>query len=149
MNARALLADRIANHDLCPGTLDVDEWLEVNWVRFRFGGKLVPLIPLWGLKKVLVAHDVHHAILGYETTWCGELEIAAWEVASGGCGWNIAFWLDRLFGVLLGFLFCPVRTARALRAGFGCRNLFGTSVEALLAADVADLKKRMRLPDAN
>jgi len=148
MNTRALLADRIRNHDLCPGTTTVDDWLELNWVRFRFGSKLVPLIPLWGLKKVLVAHDVHHAITGYATTWRGEFEIAAWELTSGGCGWNVPFWLDRLLGALLGLLFCPVRTVRALRAGVGCRNLFGMPVDELLAADVAELKQRIGLTRA-
>lgn len=68
MNTRALLADHIANHDLCPGTSTVDEWLASNWVRFRFGRWLIPVIPLWGFKKVLVAHDVYHALVGYDTT---------------------------------------------------------------------------------
>jgi hypothetical protein len=145
VNTRALLADRIANHDLCPGTDTVDAWLNVNWVGFPFGSKLVPLILLWGLRKALVVHDVHHAMRGYVTTWYGEREIAAWEVASGGCGWNLMFWLDRLVAVLLGFVFCPVRTGRALRAGFGQRNLSGTPVDELLGADVVELKQRMRL----
>lgn len=76
-----------------------------------------------------------------------ELEIAAWEVASGGCAWNVLFWSDRLLAMLLGFVFCPIRLARAVCAGFGRRNLFGLSVDTMLASDVAELRQRMRLPN--
>ena len=145
MNARALLDDRIAHHDLCPGAADVDEWLALDWVRVRIGARLVPLIPLWGLRKALVAHDLHHAVLGYPTTWRGELEIAAWELASGGCGWNLPFWGDRLLGLGLGLVFCPRATLRAARAGVGRRNLFGRGIDELLAADVDALRRAMRL----
>ena len=145
MNTRELLADRIANHNLCPGAKDVDSWLSVHWVRFRIGETLVPLIPLWGLKKALVAHDAHHAIMGFSSTLRGEVEVASWEVASGGCGWNLPFWLDRLLLVLIGLAACPTAVCSALRSGWSCRNLFGMPIDVLLAADVDELKKRMRL----
>ncbi len=145
MKARALLADRIANHDLCPGTKDVAAWLSARWVRVRIGETLVPIIPLWGLKKALVAHDAHHAIVGYSTTLRGEFELAAWEVASGGCGWNLPFWGDRLLATVIGLVVCPSTTWGALRSGWGCRNLFGMPAEVLLAAEVAALEHQMRL----
>ena len=69
----------------------------------------------------------------------------AWELASGGCGWNLPFWLDRLLAVLIGLVVCPAATCSALRSGWGCRNLFGMPIDALLATDVDELKQRMRL----
>ena len=39
---------------------------------------------------------------GYSTKLVGELELAAWELASGGCGLNLFFWLDRFLALALG-----------------------------------------------
>ncbi|MGE3172682.1 MAG: hypothetical protein AB7O97_08645 [Planctomycetota bacterium] len=148
MIARDLLAEHIAHGDLCPGTTTVDEWLGLSWARIRFGSRLVPLIPLWGLKRALVAHDLHHALLGYPTTLRGEVETAAWELASGGCGWNLPFWIDRFLAVALGAPFWPRATWRALRRGICAQNLFGWTIERLLAADVDALRRRLCADDA-
>lgn len=145
MDARTLLADRIAHAGLCPGAGSVEDWLRSSWVRFPIGTKTIPVIPLWGLKRAHVAHDVHHAVLGYPTTVHGECELAAWELASGGCRWNLFFWVDRLVVLAFGFLICPSATCRAARRGRRHRNLYGMDIEPMLAADVEELRLLMHL----
>ena len=145
MDTRTLLSDRIAHAGLCPGASTVDDWLGSSWVRFPVGAKTIPVFPLWGLKKAHVAHDVHHALLGYPTSIRGECELAAWELASGGCRWNVVFWVDRLAVLVLGFVLCPFATCRAARRGRRHQNLYGMGIGTMLAADVEQLRRRMRL----
>ena len=145
MKTRDLLGDYIANHSLCPGASTVEEWLGKNWVEFRIGQWLVPLIPLWGLKKALRAHDVHHALTDYSTSLKGECELANWELTSGGCRWNLVFWVDRLGALALGLVLYPRATLRALRRGWGARNLYGMNARETLGSDVQALRDRMRL----
>ena len=145
MQTRDLLADYITNHSLCPGASTVDEWLGKNWVEIRIGQRLIPVIPLWGLREALTAHDVHHALTAYPTTLKGECELAGWELTSGGCRWNPVFWVDRLGAFALGLLIYPRATLRALRRGWGSSNLYGMSAREILAADVQALRERMRL----
>lgn len=143
MDTRTLLARCIERGELCPGTQTVDEWLAISWIRFPICGRDVPLLPLWGLKRALLAHDVHHAVLGFDTTLKGEVALAAWELGSGGCGWNLGFWIDRILAVALGMIPWPLATWRAFRRGIGKRNLYGSDVDALLSQDVADLRARI------
>ena len=153
MKTRALLADCIANRGLCPGASTVDAWLRVDWVRvpLRWSGigghhrVNLPILPLYGQRRAIVAHDVHHALLGYSTRLKGELELAAWELASGGCRWNLFFWVDRITAVLLGLALWPRAVLRAWRAGWGRRNLYGLRALELLEAEVDELRERMRL----
>ncbi len=74
------MADHIANRNLCPGADTVDEWLGKTWVEVRVGQRSIPVFPLWGIKRALIAHDVHHVLTGYATTLKGEFELAAWEL---------------------------------------------------------------------
>ena len=145
MNTAARLTEEIAKGRLCPGATDLEQWLGAAWIRFPVGGFNLPVLPTFGLKRALVAHDVHHLLLAIPTTLRGEAEIAAWELASGGCGWNVAFWLDRLIVLVLGLLLAPTVTWRGLRRGFGQRNLYGTPIRTSLASDTAELCGRMRV----
>jgi hypothetical protein len=74
-------------------------------------------------KKAVPLHDLHHLATGYDTSWRGEAEIAAWELASG-CSSYWAAWLLNLLAFPLGLLIAPVRTWRAFRQGRSCRNLY-------------------------
>ena len=145
METRALLADYIENHSLCPGASTVEEWLSKNWVEFRVGQRLIPVFPLWGLRRALVSHDVHHALTTYPTSLRGECQLAAWELTSGGCRWNFVFWVDRLSAFALGLALYPRATLRAFRRGWGARNLYGMSAREILGSDVQALRERMRL----
>ena len=101
--------------------------------------------PVWGIRQALTAHDVHHVLTGYSTTLEGECALAGWELASGGCHLNPIFWVDRLGAFALGLVLYPRATLRALRRGWGSRNLYAMSARVILASDVHTLRERMRL----
>jgi hypothetical protein len=48
-------------------------------------------------------HDLHHVLTKYETTWTGEAEIGAWEVASG-CAHHYAAWMLNLQAMAVGLV---------------------------------------------
>ena len=54
-----------------------------RWVRLMAGP-----VPIWfpntaARVRAVRLHDLHHVLTAYETTWTGEAELGAWEIASG------------------------------------------------------------------
>lgn len=89
---------------------------------------------------VLPYHDLHHMVTGYHTDECGECEISAWTVATGGR----QPWLGRVYdslGLAWGLVRCPRRTIAAYRRGLASRNLYGRPVEELLDLTVDELRE--------
>ena len=41
-------------------------------------------------------HDLHHILTEYDTTWTGEAEVSAWELATGCKNYLAAWILDGL-----------------------------------------------------
>jgi hypothetical protein len=89
-------------------------------------------------KRAVRIHDLNHLVSGYRTDREGELEISAWELASGGCGRYSAAWVLDLAGLLTGLFVCRRRVVRAFRQGRGERNLYPYSPDDLLAMDFPD-----------
>ena len=146
MKVRTLISKHIEDHDLCPGATSLDQWLHKKWVQMRVGSRLVPVFPAGPIRDALNKHDVHHVLTGYPTTPEGEFELAAWELASGGCHTNLLFWADRFQFLLLGSIMCPSATLRALRRGWGSRNLYRMDISELLELDVLELTQLLHLP---
>ncbi len=111
------------------------------WFYTTILGVRVPIFPRVGFRQGLPAHDTHHMLNSYRTNWVGECEVAAWELASGGCGWHLAFWLDRLSFVLIGLVTVPVRTLRAWRKGWGQHNLYRFDPDTLLAMEFDEVRR--------
>lgn len=137
---REALAVRFVGAGLLAPGAPVEDRLHDRWVRVRVFGRLVPVKPMLGYQEPVLLHDVHHLVTGYGTSLRGELEIAAWEVASGGCGPYPLFWLGRVYAMGIGLLVCPVRTFRAFRRGLAARNLYEFPVADLLERDVDDVR---------
>lgn len=80
------------------------------------GGLIVPLPNFRWRREILAQHDLHHLVTGYETTVCGELSLAAWEL--GVCCYS-SFWARLLcFGLMFsGLLAQPRITTGAYRRG--------------------------------
>jgi hypothetical protein len=121
------------------------EAYDERWFRVRVGASERAVFPMWGLRRVLVVHDVHHLLTGYGTHFAGELDLAAWELGAGGCGLNVAFWADRLLGMTLGLLTRPRSTLAAFRRGRRCRNLYGAATTTLLREDIDSVRERLGL----
>lgn len=145
MDTATVLWNHAREHDLCPGAQSFDEWWDVRWIKVRIRGRSIPFLPVIGYRNALHLHDVHHVLTGYSTKLPGELELAAWELASGGCGLHLLFWPDRLLAIVLGLVVCPIRLLRAAARGWRCRNLYRESIESVLASDFEDLRRRTRI----
>jgi hypothetical protein len=68
-------------------------------------------------------HDLHHVATGYQTTWTGEAEIGAWEIASG-CGRFVWAWLLNVGALAVGLVIAPRAVYRAFIRGRHTTNLY-------------------------
>jgi hypothetical protein len=118
-----------------------------RWVKMKAG----PL-PIWfpnipARHLAVRFHDLHHVLTEYETTWRGETEIGAWEVATG-CAHFWVGWLLDLLAFAVGLALCPRRVFRAFVRGRRSSNLYrGTFDDALLAQQVGAMRRQLRLDD--
>ena len=137
----ALLAYLVEQHLRDEGDTS-EAWFRDNWYRLNVGGHKLPVFPLlFGLKRSLLLHDVHHLISGYDISWRGELALAGWELGSGGCGWHLFFWFDRVIFFLLALLLMPASTLKALRRGLKSHNLYRLNPEEVLTKEIEELRQ--------
>lgn len=114
-----------------------------RWVKLKIGPIPLAFPNTAARRRAVPLHDLHHVATGYATTWTGEAEISAWELAAG-CGRYWAAWALDIGGALVGIVIAPRRTWRAFRRGRRCRSLYRASYsEALLDMPVADLRHRL------
>ena len=85
----------------------------------------------------------HNMLNGYPTHMVGELETAAWEMASGGCGLHVAYWIDRLLVLPIAFMIAPRRSLCAWRSGWQQRNLYRLDPARLLAMDLDEVRRHI------
>jgi len=89
MTVKQVLFDWLVERGLADPAGPPEKWLDDRWYRLPLGGRPVRVFPLlFGLKESVTLHDLHHLVSGYDTSWRGEHEVAAWEIGSGGCGWR-------------------------------------------------------------
>jgi len=118
---------------------------EEGWVKMRAG----PL-PIWfpntvARVKAVKYHDLHHVLTEYPTTWRGEAEIGAWEVATG-CAAHYQAWLLNLLAFAIGLAINPRGVYRAFMRGRRSRNLYRTAFsDELLARRVGDVRRELAL----
>jgi len=114
-------------------------------IHFRIGIVSFALPNSAARKKAVPLHDLHHLATGYDTSWTGEAEIAAWELASG-CSSYRAAWLLNLLAFPLGLLIAPVRTWRAFQRGRSSGNLYDSQWhEEWLDGSLGSLRTRLVL----
>jgi len=116
-----------------------------NWVWLTAGPIPIVFPNTRSRVRAVRVHDVHHVVTGYETTWTGEAEIGAWEIASG-CADHGAAWMLNLMALPIGLAIAPRATFRAFVRGRRSGNLYRETIdEALLARPVGDLTRALRL----
>lgn len=125
-----------------------DDWYAGHAVMLRAGAWRIPF-PILRRSGPIILHDVHHMLTGYPPTWKGEAEVAAWEIASGGCGWHPLYWLDRLTFLVLGLVAAPAATLRAVRRGLRGHNLFGEDSEAVLRQELGAVRAQTGLAEGD
>jgi hypothetical protein len=127
----AVLEEHLRDSGLPPDAGDSERFAVV-----KVGPMPYPIPNTRSRKRAVRIHDLNHIVSGYHTDREGELEISAWELASGGCRHYGAAWVLDLAGLLAGLFVCPGRTVRAFVRGRGEQNLYPYAADALLAMDV-------------
>jgi hypothetical protein len=116
-----------------------------RWVRLRAGPMPLAFPNTRARVRAVRLHDLHHVATGYDTTWQGEAEIGAWELAAG-CGHHLPAWVLNLGAVAVGVFIAPGRTVRAWRRGRRSRTLYAGEFEpSLLDMTVRELRSRLGL----
>ena len=133
----ALTEQGLRGRDTPPEQLYADDWFRVN-----VGPRRLRIMRLGPMLDAVALHDAHHLITGYGTDWRGEAEIAAGELASGGCGSRWLMWIDRIFAIPL-MLLAPTRSLAAAKRGRRCRNLYRLPTEEALGLDLEEAKRRV------
>ena len=119
---------------------------EEGWVKMKAG----PL-PIWfpntvARVKAVKFHDLHHVLTEYPTTWRGEAEIGAWEVATG-CAKHYQGWLLNMWAFTIGLVINPRGVYRAFMRGRQSRKLYYGAVydDELLGRKVGDVRRELSL----
>lgn len=95
-----------------------------SYVRIELAKKVFIYFPNFDARrKAVFKHDVHHIATGYTSTFKGETEISAWEIASGCRHYWVAWVLD-MQAVMMGMLFNPAGVYRAFVKGRRTKNLY-------------------------
>jgi hypothetical protein len=129
---------------------DADGGYSSKWVKLKIGPAAVAFPNSKERVRSVKLHDIHHVLTEYDTSWTGEAEIAAWELASN-CRTHWAAWVLDGGAFLIGLLIAPRRTLRAFVRGWKSRNLYHAHEldEALLDKTVGELREALRLPAAS
>ena len=130
---------------ICRGIMDDgSRWQDCYakpWISFPVFGWKILFFPTWGKWGALALHDVNHLLSECDTSWKGEFEIAGWELASGGCGWHLLYWVDRVSTFAFGLVLAPRSVLRGLQRGMGHRNAFRLSRRVVLEMEFDDLRR--------
>jgi hypothetical protein len=115
-----------------------------RWVVLKVGPVPLAFPNTAARRRAVVLHDLHHVATGYPTSWTGEAEIAAWELAAG-CGTYWAAWGLNLGAAAVGLFIAPRRMWRAFRRGRRCRTLYRTGgfSDQLLERPIAELYRQL------
>lgn len=100
-----------------------DGGYDARWVKLAAGPLRLYLPNSAARVRAVKLHDLHHVLTGYDTTWTGEAEIAAWELASG-CRRYYAAWLLNLNAMAIGLAIAPGASYRAWVRGRSSGNLY-------------------------
>jgi hypothetical protein len=125
-----------------------DGGYEDAWVKLKLWRIPLAFPNTEGRRRAVRFHDLHHVLTEYPTTWRGEFEIAAWEVA-GGVNRYWEGWLLDLLGFAAGLFVYPRSVYRAFVRGRRSRNLyFDRWDEGILARRVGEVRRGLGLEEA-
>lgn len=118
---------------------------DARWVKLKAGPVHLYFPNTEGRVRAVRLHDLHHVLTEYDTTWSGEAEIAAWEIASN-CRGYLAAWLLNFNALAIGLAIAPRSTWEAFLRGRRTRNLYsGPFRDELLAKGVGETRRELGL----
>jgi hypothetical protein len=138
--------------DLLPGFyrqygLGDDGGQSSSYVKIEFTKSFSLYFPNFDARrKAVFKHDVHHIVTGYTSTFKGETEISAWEIASGCRHYWVAWVLD-LHAMVIGILFNPAGVYKAFIKGRHTYNLYRDDFadEKLMDMSLHEIKEHLLL----
>lgn len=141
--AEPTLREALASYFAAAG-FPPDGGYSARWVRLQAGRVPLFLPNIEARRRAVRYHDLHHLVTGYPTTWRGECQISAWEVA-GGCAQYWVAWLLNLGALGIGLVLAPRPMFRAWCRGRRSRNLYREPYPPLLDQRVADVRAELGL----
>jgi hypothetical protein len=122
-----------------------DGGYDARWVKLKLGPLPLAFPNSDARRRAVRFHDLHHVLTAYGTSWLGEAEIGAWEVASG-CAHHYPAWLLNLQAMAIGVAIDPAAVFRAFVRGRCCRNLYREVFgDALLDRQVGATRRELGL----
>ncbi len=120
-----------------------------RWVFLKTAGVTILAFPNTAARvRAVRFHDLHHVLTEYDTTWTGEAEISAWELASG-CADQYAAWVLNIGAACIGLFIAPRRVLRAFARGRRTRNLYREQFsDELLHGKVGELRAKLGLTES-
>ena len=116
-----------------------------RWIKFKVGPLPLFLPNTQARIRAVRFHDVHHVLTEYSTSWAGEAEISAWEIASD-CAHNYVVWFINLQVMAIGLLLNPAGVYRAFVCGRHRTNLYRAELnDALFSTPIGELRQRLGL----
>jgi hypothetical protein len=114
-----------------------------RFFKIKLGRLFIPLPNIKARVDAVKIHDVHHLLTGYSAHWKGEVQIGAWEIASG-CGPYYVAWLLNLGSFMVGMFLFPSALLKAFLRGRSAKtNLYHsiTYNDELLRKTVGELRE--------
>jgi hypothetical protein len=126
-----------------------DDAEKVHWISIKLGPIKIPFLNLRQRREAIYLHDLNHLLTNYDTTWTGEGEIAAWELASG---FPKKYWIGYVYPpmtFLIGLIIAPRKTVTAFKKGIGKNNIYKLQLERveLEQMKISDLKKALKISE--
>lgn len=144
-----------------PDSMKIEDALQLYFTKYHFadGGYQDKyfkikigflLLPIPNTKSRIVAvkfHDIHHILTEYTALWRGEVEIGAWEIASG-CGKHFIAWFLNFGSFTIGLFLYPKALMEAFMKGRNVKtNLYKNYLydSHLLNRTVGELRNELEL----
>jgi len=116
-----------------------------KYFRIKIGPVFIPFPNTKSRIKAVKFHDIHHLLTEYSAHWKGEVEIGAWEIASG-CGNLLIAWFLNFGSFAVGMFLYPKALFKAFMMGRNVKsNLYHNYLydDVLLSKSLGELRKEL------
>lgn len=118
-----------------------------KYFKIKIGPIFIPVPNSKSRLKAVKFHDIHHLLTEYTALWKGEVEIGAWEIASG-CGRFFIAWFLNFGSFSIGLFLYPKALFNAFMKGRRVKtNLYYNYSydEQLLNRTVGELRRELEI----
>lgn len=126
-----------------------DEAFHKPWVSLKIGPLSIPMPNPQSRREAIHLHDLTHLITGYDTSFAGEGEVAAYEIVTGFPPKYRIGWCYSPIALVVGMIVAPRRVIAAWRRAQGKTNLYWLNIPwaELKTLPMSELRRRFGLRD--